>query len=205
MTKKFFDSAALTDLPQRYRAQLINCLSGYKSANLIGTADAHGTTNLSMVSSVVHLGANPPLLGMVMRPPSVPRDTYENILETGFFTVNHVHWGIHEQAHQTSARYPKEVSEFDAVGLTPEFKYDFHAPFVKESHVQLACVLKEDVHISWNDTRFLIAEIVQVHVPESIVQEDGHLALEQTELCAVIGLDSYTKATQSVRLPYAKP
>ena len=91
----------------------INSLSGYKSANLVGTKSKTGQENLSIVSSVVHLGANPPLMGFVVRPHSKdsPRHTFENLESTSFFTLNHVNDKIIKESHQTSARYPREVSE----------------------------------------------------------------------------------------------
>jgi flavin reductase (DIM6/NTAB) family NADH-FMN oxidoreductase RutF len=86
--------------------------------------------NTAIVSSVVHLGANPALIGYVSRPNTVERHTVENIKETKFYTINHIHESFIKQAHQTSARYGKDVSEFDAVGLSAEFIDNFHAPFV---------------------------------------------------------------------------
>jgi hypothetical protein len=71
-----------------YRLNLVNAITGYKPANLIGTADGAGATNLAIFSSVVHLGSDPPLLGMVTRPTSVPRHTYENIQASGCYTIN---------------------------------------------------------------------------------------------------------------------
>lgn len=68
-----FDTQALNQLDTRFRAHLINGLSGFKSANLIGSVDGNRQLNLSIVSSIVHLGANPPLIGMVIRPNTVPR------------------------------------------------------------------------------------------------------------------------------------
>ncbi|HBF47730.1 MAG TPA: flavin oxidoreductase, partial [Shewanella frigidimarina] len=47
---------------------------------------------------------------------SVPRHTFENIMQTGLYTINHVNQSIYEQAHQTSARYDKDESEFEATG-----------------------------------------------------------------------------------------
>ena len=58
---------------------------------------------------------------MIIRPNSVNRHTLENIMETNCYTINHINKDIYKKAHQTSARYPKEISEFDAVGLTQEF------------------------------------------------------------------------------------
>ena len=49
------DIAAMDD---RYRVFFVNSLSGFKSANLIGTASPDGIHNLCMVSSVVHIGSN---------------------------------------------------------------------------------------------------------------------------------------------------
>lgn len=118
----------IAQLPERQRAAFINCLSGFKSANLVGTVSASGQANLALVSSVVHLGANPPLLAFISRPPSVDRHTLEYLRDTGFFTLNHVHEDMLHAAHQTSARYPRDVSEFDAVGLTPCFSTVHPAP-----------------------------------------------------------------------------
>lgn len=116
------------------RLNIINGISGVKPANLIGTYSAETGTNVAIFSSVVHLGSDPALLGFIMRPVSdVPRNTYTNIKENGYFTINHVHESFIEKAHYTSAKFDVIVSEFEACGLTEEYLYDFTAPFVKES------------------------------------------------------------------------
>ena len=124
------DEAELLEMEQRYRANFINSLTGFKSLVLVGTAAINGQKNLAIFNSIVHLGAHPPLIGMVIRPDSVDRHTLQNILETGYYTINHVQEEMMEKAHQTSARYPKTISEFDAVGLEDEVINDFPAPFV---------------------------------------------------------------------------
>ena len=48
--------ATIAALPTRQRAALINSLTGFKSPNLVGTADSQGNTNLAIMSSAVHLG-----------------------------------------------------------------------------------------------------------------------------------------------------
>ena len=93
-----------------YRAAFINSITGFKSATLIGTISKKGNANLAIFNSVIHVGANPPALGFLMRPISVERHTYNNIKETGCFTVNHINREIFKQAHQTSARYEKNIS-----------------------------------------------------------------------------------------------
>ena len=91
------------------RALLINSLPGYKSAMLVGTCDAMGQTNLAIVSSHFHLGSNPPLLAMILRPSTgnSERHTLHNLLETQCWTLNGFSLDDAAQAHQTSAPYPK--------------------------------------------------------------------------------------------------
>ncbi len=192
-------------MEQRKRAHLINSVGGFKSVCLIGSADNLGNTNLAIFSSVVHIGANPPLICFIMRPDSAERHTLSNILETGSFTINHINENIYRQAHQTSARYPKNISEFDATGLTGEFKNNFKAPFVKESIIQLAVEFKERIDIAINNTSMVIGEINQLYFPVDCLCEDGYLDIEKAGTISCSGLDSYHTTQRLQRLNYAKP
>ncbi len=205
MSDKLFTRADIDALPRRYRGAMINSLSGFKSANLIGTADESGQTNLALFSSVVHLGANPPLLGMVMRPPVVPRHTYENILQTGFYTINHVHTDIAQQAHQTSAGYEKEQSEFEQVGLTAAYHEGFKAPHVAEAHIRMGMRFVREVEITENDTRFIIGEIEWIELPEAQLADDGYVNIEGAGSVAISALDGYHATQHLGRFSYAKP
>ncbi len=195
----------IMQLELRKRAHFINSVGGFKSIGLIGTCDLQGNTNLAIFSSIVHIGANPPLISFIMRPDSVDRHTLSNILSTGFYTINHVNETIFEKAHQTSARYPKEVSEFDATGLNCEYKYNFKAPFVQESNVQLGIQFKEKIDLSINQTMMIIGQIEQIHYPEECLHEDGYLDIEKAGTISCSGLDSYHRTQRIDRLPYAKP
>lgn len=197
--------SGIMDMEQRKRAHLINSVGGFKSVCLIGTADSRGQTNLAIFSSVLHIGANPPLICFIMRPDSVERHTLANILETGVYTINHVNESIYQQAHQTSAKYPKEISEFDATGLTREFKNEYQAPFVKESSVQLAVAFKERIDLTINGTILIIGEIRDLYFPEDCLQEDGYLDIERAGTVSCTGLDSYHTTQRLQRLQYAKP
>ena len=192
-------------MEQRKRAQLINSISGFRSVALIGTIDTQGQTNLAIFSSIVHLGSNPALLGFIMRPDSVERHTLSNIMDTGFYTINHIHQKMYEQAHQTSARYPKTMSEFDATQLTPLFKEGFIAPFVAESHIQLGMEFKERIPISINQTSMIIGEIKWIHFPDHCLSEDGFLDIEKAGSITSTGQDSYHTTQLLQRLEYAKP
>ena len=187
------------------RLNLVNCLTGYKSANLIGTCSESGVSNLAIFSSVTHLGSEPALLGFILRPTTVPRDTYKNIKETGYFTLNHITEDMIDDAHHTSSSYEEGISEFEKTGLTPEYKDHFFAPYVAESKIQLGIEFKEKVPISVNNTTLIIGEIIQIYIPEDCLNEDGFVDIEKANSITCSGFDSYHKTVQLDRLSYAKP
>lgn len=201
---KHFSNEDINKLEQRYRALLVNSLSGFKSANLIGTVDSVGQENLSIVSSVFHLGACPPLVGVIFRPHSVSRHTLENILETKTYTINQVNAQIYTAAHQTSARYDKTESEFEHTGLTAEYLNGFSAPFVGESRLKYALELRDHQRIKLNDTELVIGEITALHVDEIALQPDGYVDIEALESVAISSLDGYHTTKRLNRLEYAK-
>ena len=202
---KKIEKAAFADLNKRFRTNFINSLSGFKSVNLVGTKSESKGLNLSIISSIIHLGADPALMGFIMRPAKVPRHTYENIIETGSYTFNHILPEFFKQAHQTAARYPEMVSEFEAVGLTPEFCGDFYAPYVKESRIKIGLNFLEAVPIKQNGTILIIGEVTEVFFPEDCQLEDGFLDLEKAGSITCAGLDSYHTTQKLARLNYAKP
>ncbi len=188
-----------------YRVNFINSLAGFKSANLIGTISKDEKTNLAIFSSIIHVGANPPAIGFLMRPISVERHTYVNIKETKYFTINHINSDILKKAHQTSARYPKDVSEFDACGFTPEYSDSIKAPYVKESLIKIGCRYVEEHEIKFNGTIFIVGEILEVILPDSIIGEDGFVDIEKVNTITISGLDTYHETKRIARLSYAKP
>ncbi len=203
--QKHITSEDILSMDKHNRTHLINSLGGFKSVALVGTCNEQGHTNLAIFSSIFHLGANPPLIGLIFRPTPPERNTYNNILETGFYTLNHIHEGIYKQAHQTSARYDKTLSEFDQTGLNPVYKNNFIAPYVNESHIQIGLVFREKTDIAINNTTLIIGEIVHIYIPEDGLLHDGFVDLEKANSLTCSGLDSYHKTIQLDRLSYAKP
>ena len=203
-----FDAAGIAALSQRFRARMVNSLSGFKSANLVGTSDALGRPACCMVSSVVHLGSDPAMLGVVFRPPGDDAHNYRNLSESGAFTLSHVALPFFEAAHQTSARYPEDVSEFEAVGLTPFWHsqdgHRFAAPAVEESPVRIGLKVAEDLCLP-NRCRFVVGAIQWVDFTSELQAGDGFLDLAAAETMAIGGLDAYHTAQRIARLSYAKP
>jgi flavin reductase (DIM6/NTAB) family NADH-FMN oxidoreductase RutF len=186
------------------RVQFANSLPGPKPISLIGSIAADGQTNLAPFSTVTHLGSNPALIGLVSRPDLVDRHTLSNILATRSYTINHIHPDILNQAHNCSARYPRDVSEFEATGLTPHYEENIAAPFVSESRLRFALELVETMPIAANGTILIIGKVILVQLPGHSLGEDGSIDLTALGSLASTALDTYFQLSQPVRLPYAK-
>jgi flavin reductase (DIM6/NTAB) family NADH-FMN oxidoreductase RutF len=188
-----------------YRINLINSCSGYKSANLIGTKSSEGISNVAIFSSVTHIGSDPALLGFFLRPTTVIRNTYDNIKETGYFTINHIHESILEDAHHTSAKYESNISEFNVTELEEDYKSGFHAPFVKNSPVQMAMTYVEEYPINANGTILLIGAIKDLYLQDNLLGQDGFVNLSEANVVAINGLDGYAMPKLKTRLDYQRP
>lgn len=201
----FFSLSDIQSWERFYRGNFINSLSGFKSASLIATVNKVGISNLAIFSNIVHIGADPALIGFVNRPREAAPHTLSNIEETGAYTINLIPANLIAQAHQTSAKYVKGESEFNAVGLTEEFTDHSKAPFVFESPVKYAMELKEIIPIKFNRTYFVIGAVTGAFVDEQILSADGFLDLEKANIVTSLGIDGYYTTERIARFSYAKP
>ncbi|MEM9835407.1 MAG: flavin reductase [Bacteroidota bacterium] len=189
---------------QHYRRAFMNTLPGPRSAHLIGTKGHRGNENLAVFNTVVHLQASPPMLGFVLRPLTVPRETYHNILATGHYTINTIHPNWLAKAHQASANYPVGTSEFAAVGLHPHYSETIKAPYVEESPIKIGLEYVETHEIT-GGTRFVVGRVVEIILPDgAAVASTGHLDHHQLDSMVVAGLDTYHQLHPGERLAYAR-
>ncbi|WP_343318306.1 flavin reductase family protein [Sphingobacterium multivorum] len=200
-----YNENAIAAFERRYRANFINSLGGFKSLVLIGTKNSDGSENLATLSSLFHLGADPALCGIILRPATMFSSTLDNILEQQYYTINHVSPVFVQQAHQCSAKYPKGVSEFEKVGLTPEYLEKIPVPFVRESKIKFACNFVQETAIELNGTTLVIGQIKTAFVPNRYLKDDGYIDIEEAGTITSSGLDSYHTTSRIERLPYAKP
>lgn len=201
----FFNIADIQSWNRFYRGNFINTLSGFKSASLIGTVNEMGISNVALFSNIVHIGADPALIGFINRPREAAPHTIANIEKIGEYTINLIPAKIIEQAHQTSAKYAEGVSEFKAVELTEQWNENSKAPFVLESPIKYALELKTIIPIELNNTSLVIGLVMGVFVDESILASDGFLKLEQAGIITSLGIDGYYKTDKLARFKYAKP
>lgn len=200
-----YNTEDFDNFSKEFKVNFINSLSGYKSVNLVGTQSDNKIANLAIYNTIIHVGSNPALMGLLVRNPTVERHTLINIQKTGFFTINHIHSNFFTRAHQTAARYFHDQSEFDVVGLNPFYSDSCPAPYVKESSVKIGLKIKEELIIKSNSTVFIVGEVIEVILPEKAVLTDGLIDLGVTGTITSSGLDTYYTTQKIARLSFAKP
>ena len=202
----FFNEEDILQMPKVKRLNIINSITGVKPANLISTIDERNRHNLAIFSSVVHLGSNPALIGFILRPQQkIRRHTYENILENGYYTINHLPNHKTLEGHYTSAKFDKETSEYDVCHFTPEFQHDFPVPYVKESFLKMGLKHVESIPIKYNGTVMIVGKILQVYVAKSSLSEEGYINLEEAKSVGISGLNTYYDLKKIASYPYARP
>ena len=194
----------ILSMDKNHRRNFINDLSCFKSANLIGTVNFDGLTNLAVFNSVVHIGANPPLMGFILRPTVVPRQTYDNIKATGYFTINPITSKLRDRAHQTSAKYPAGVSEFIMAGIKPEFSKLHPAPYVAESPFKIGLKIEEEQFIKANGCRLIVGRVIEVLMDKKLIAADGHIDLKKSKVLTISGLDTYSEVGKGKQLDFAR-
>ncbi len=204
MDYQSFSRKSISDLEKIYRLNLINSVSGYKSANLIGSISEEGTSNLAIFSSVVHLGSDPAILGFIMRPRTVERHTYDNIMSSGYYTINHVDTQHTAMAHYTSAKFPSSHSEFELCRFKEEFIDGFSAPFVKGSPVKMMMKFEQEIPIEINGTIMMVGSIQHLMVSAEAIEESGIINLEKSNTAAISGLNTYYSPQRIAQYPYAR-
>lgn len=188
-----------------YSANFINCLSGFKRATLIGTVNKNGNPNLAIFSNLVHIGADPAMVGFFNRPLKAAPHTIANIEATVVYSMNHVQASFIAKAHQTSAKYAPGESEFEKTGLGVEWKENCKAPFVVQSNIKYSMELLEIIPIKYNGSSFIIGKIADVFVDEAIVGQDGFLHIDKAGSITSLGIDGYSATSLLARFSYAKP
>ena len=199
------DSEDIKKLEKTKRLKLINSITGVKPANLIGTKNKGGISNLAIFSSVVHLGSKPPLLAFVTRTSKdVNRNTLNNILETKYYTINQIQKEFVKNAHYTSAKFNENISEFEMCKIEEENIDDFFAPFVKKSNLKIGMKLKEMIPIKSNDSTLVVGQVMKIIIDKSFLKNDFMFDLEKSGSIAIGGLNEYFTIKNLDHFPYVR-
>ena len=175
------------------------------------TVDKDGRPNLSPFSFFNVFSANPPVV--IFSPArsgrtGATKNTLDNVREVPEVVINVVNYDLVQQASLSSTEYAKGVNEFVKAGLTsiPSKKIK---PFrVKESPVQLECVVKDIVELGTQGGagNLVIAEVVLIHIHQDILNPETQMIDQhKIDLVARLGGDWYSRNSGAALFKVAKP
>lgn len=174
------------------------------------TIDAGGNPNLSPFSFFNVFGSNPPTL--IFSPSRRVRDntnkhTLENIYATREVVINVVTYAMVQQTSLTSCEYPQGVNEFEKAGFTGLPSVQVKPWRVKESPVQMECVVKQVIETGQGGGagNLVICEPVLIHINEDILNEQGRIDPHKIDLVARMGGDYYCRASGQAVFEVPKP
>ncbi|MEY2904412.1 MAG: hypothetical protein RJA52_428 [Bacteroidota bacterium] len=180
------------------KINLIQSLSGFHSPCMIATLSHRKIPNIGLFNSVIHVGSAPPLMGFMIRPLTIPRHTYHNILAQKYFTINHVSENILEKGHQTSGNFPENISEFESCGFTEEYTDTIPVPYIKESFLKIGLKYEEEHKFHCNGNILVIGSV------QEIILENSDSNLIFNKGIAILGLEDYGKVEKLKSLGYVR-
>jgi flavin reductase (DIM6/NTAB) family NADH-FMN oxidoreductase RutF len=175
------------------------------------TVDKDGNPNLSPFSFFNVFSANPPVV--IFSPArsgrtGATKNTLDNVKEVPEVVINIVNYDLVQQASLSSTEYPKGVNEFVKAGLTQLPSEKIRPSRVKESPVQLECVVREVIELGQHGGagNLVIAEVVMMHIAEHVLDPETKMIDQQKiDLVARMGGDWYCRASGDAIFKVAKP
>lgn len=149
----------------------------------IGSRSADGTDNLAPYSFFNAVSGDPPMV--VFSPGNAQRkDSRDNVIASGVFTINIVTMDVVEQMNATAASLPATESEFEHAGLTAVDGVVVDAPRVAECPATLECRVTDHFPIGRPEggNMLIVGEVVAFHVADGLL--DG-TRVDQQALGAV--------------------
>jgi flavin reductase (DIM6/NTAB) family NADH-FMN oxidoreductase RutF len=174
------------------------------------TIDAVGNVNLSPFSFFNLFSSNPPIV--IFSPARRVRDnttkhTLQNVLEVPEVVINIVDYDMVQQTSLASCEFAKDINEFDKAGFTMQPATTVKPPMVKESKIKLECRVNEvkSLGTQGGAGNLVIAEVLVMHIDESILNTDGKIDQTKLQLIARLGGDWYCKVNETNLFKVAKP
>ena len=174
------------------------------------TIDKEGNVNLSPYSFFNLFSSNPPIV--VFSPARRVRDnstkhTLENIIEVPEVVINIVDYSMVQQVSLASCEYPKGTNEFLKAGFTEEKATLVKPPMVKESKIKLECKVNQVIPLGTEGGagNLVIAEILMMHIDESILNAENNIDQTKLDLVARLGANWYTRANKDTIFEVEKP
>ena len=128
---------------------------------LISTADRVGKKNVFTVAWTGTVCSDPPMVSISVRP---ERYSYHMIKETGEFVINLTTEELAYATDYCGVVSGRDIDKFEKLHLTPEKADIVKVPLIKESPVNIECLVKDVKALGSHD--MFIAQVAAVHADE---------------------------------------
>ena len=183
---------------------------GPRPIALVSTIDNEGRPNLSPFSFFNVFSANPPIA--IFSPArrvrnNTTKHTLQNAASTKEVVINVVSYPIVEQTSLSSTEYKEGVNEFIKSGLTPVESIQVKPYRVKESPVQMECIVKEIISLGEEGGagNLVVCEIVKMHISENVLNEHNQIDPNKIDLVGRMGANWYCRASNTSLFEVQKP
>ena len=183
---------------------------GPRPIALVSTIDNEGRPNLSPFSFFNVFSANPPIA--IFSPArrvrnNTTKHTLQNAVSTKEVVINVVSYPIVEQTSLSSTEYKEGVNEFIKSGLTPLESIQVKPYRVKESPVQMECIVKDIISLGEEGGagNLVVCEIVKMHISENILNEHHQIDPNKIDLVGRMGGNWYCRASNTSLFEVQKP
>lgn len=150
-----------------------------------GTRSKAGINNLAPFSFYNVFSSNPPIVGFstIARENGHPKDSLQNVIETGCFTLSCVSRFLAQAMSRSAAPMEPEEDEFPYAQVTPAQAVSIDAPYVKEALIVFECVLHQVVNFGDlpGSGNLILGRITQIHVADEIYLEHGRIDVEKLD------------------------
>ena len=204
-----FKTILIKDIKTQEAHNFLNHAIAPRPICFASTIDSKGNVNLSPFSYFNVFSVNPPIV--VFSPLRRGRDnttkhTFENLLEVPEVVVNIVTYDMVQQVSLSSCEFPKNTDEFIKAGFTKEQSQLIRPPRVKESPVQMECKVIEIKSLGQNAGagNLVIAEVLMMHIDETILNENGKIDQQKLDLVAGLGGNWYARVNSNNLFEVAK-
>ena len=184
-----------------------NAIVGPRPIGWISTQSKVGVANLAPYSFFNAFNYVPPIIGFS----SVGyKDTVRNIEETGEFVWNLVTKDLAEAMNASSAVYPPETSEFDALNLEKAASTLVAPPRVAKAKVAFECQCTEIIQLKGIsgervETWLVLGEVVNIHIDQSLLQDGVYNTAKAGHILRAGGRGDYFTVGQEQLFELLRP
>lgn len=175
----------------------------------ISSIDLDGRPNLAPFSFFNVVCSNPPTLlfcPMIRGVDGSPKDTLNNVRQTGEFVVNIVTEDLLNAMNDTSIEAPSEFNEFEFAGLTLSPSVTVRPPRVLESPIHFECKVNQilDINNAPGGGSIVIGTITHIHAEERVMLGTDKINLTALQPIGRLMGAAYCRVEQVVELDRPK-